>query len=70
MRNVCNILIVSPEQKRPLVRPRWQWEDNIKVGLVVCNNVDWICLTQDENQWQVFVNAMMNLWFALKTDLD
>ena len=70
MRNVCKVLIVSPKQKWLLVRPRCQWDDNIKGGRVVCDNVYWIHLTQDENQWQVFVNAIMNFWFALKTDLD
>lgn len=69
MRSMYIILIRSPEQKRPLLSPLCQWEDNIKVGLVGCVNVDWILLTQDVNQRQVFVSAVMNLWFQLKTDL-
>jgi hypothetical protein len=69
MRSMYIILIRSPEQKRQLLSPLCQWEDNIKVGLVGCDNVDWILLTQDVNQRQVFVSAVMNLWFQLKTDL-
>lgn len=69
MRNVYIILIRNPEQKRPLLRPLCQWEDNIKVGLVGCDNVDGILLTQDVNQRQVFVSVIMNLWFQLKTYL-
>ena len=69
MRNVYIFLIRSPEQKRPVLRPLCQWEDNVKVGLVGRGNVDWILLTRDVNQRQVFFNAVMNLCFQLKTDL-
>jgi hypothetical protein len=27
------VLVVKPEEKRPLGRPRSRWEDNIKLGL-------------------------------------
>jgi hypothetical protein len=53
MRNECKILIRNPEVKRPLRKPRHRWEDNIKV--------DWICLAQERDQWQAFVNMIMNL---------
>jgi hypothetical protein len=33
MRNVCNILVVSHERKRPLGSPTRRWEDNITVDL-------------------------------------
>jgi len=38
--------------------------DNIKVGLknVGCEDMDWIHLAQDGNQWQALVNMVMNLW--------
>jgi len=29
-------------------------------------DVDWIHLTQDRNQWQAFVNMVMNLWVPKK----
>jgi hypothetical protein len=32
MRNACKILVRKPERKRPVGRPRYKWEDNIKVG--------------------------------------
>jgi len=53
----------KPEGKRPLGRPRFRWEDNIKVDLqeVRCGNMDWIDLAQDRDRWQAFVNAVMNL---------
>jgi hypothetical protein len=31
IRNAFNILLGKPEGKRPLVRPRRKWEDNIKM---------------------------------------
>jgi len=41
--NVYRIL-GKPEGKRPLVRPRHRWEDNIKMDLheVGCEGMDWI----------------------------
>jgi len=40
---------MNPEGKRPLVRPRRGWEDNIKIDLqeVECEGIDWIDLAQD-----------------------
>jgi hypothetical protein len=32
-RNACRILVGQPEEKRPLVRPRSRWVDNIKMIL-------------------------------------
>jgi len=33
IRNAYNILVVKPEGKRPLGRPRRSWEDNIRKDL-------------------------------------
>jgi hypothetical protein len=33
--NRCRILVGNPERKRPLRRPRYKWEDNIKMDLRV-----------------------------------
>jgi hypothetical protein len=33
MRNAYKILVVKPEEKRPLGRPRYRWKDNIKMYL-------------------------------------
>jgi hypothetical protein len=42
-------LVVKPEGKRLLGRPRHRWEDKIKVDLqeVGCGGMDWIELAQD-----------------------
>jgi len=37
--------------------------DNIKLDLkeIVCEDVDWICLAQDRDQWQILLNTIVNL---------
>ena len=57
------VLKGKPEGKRPLVRPRCRWEDNINLDLqeVACGGVDWIELAEDRDRWRVLVNAVMNL---------
>jgi hypothetical protein len=54
----------EPEGKRPLGRPRYRWEDNIKIdlGRWSIDGVNWIQLAEDRVQWWVFVNMVMNLW--------
>jgi hypothetical protein len=32
-RNVCKILVIKPEGKRPIGRPRCKWVDNIKIDV-------------------------------------
>jgi len=56
-------LVGKSEGKRPLVRPRRGWEDNIKMDLqeVGCGGVDWIEMAQDRDRWRALVNAVMNL---------
>jgi len=41
-RGVYRVLVVKPEGKRPLGRPRRRWEDSIKVDLqeVGCGGMD------------------------------
>jgi hypothetical protein len=45
-RNVYRLLVVKPEGKRPLGRPRRRWMDNIKMDLleIGLSVVDWIGL--------------------------
>jgi hypothetical protein len=64
MRDVYRFLVEKPEGKRPFGRPRYRWEDNIKMDLqeVGCGGMDWIKLAQDRDRWQALVNAVMNLW--------
>jgi hypothetical protein len=42
-RGVYRVLVVKPEGKRPLGRPRRRWEDNIKMDHreVGCGGMDW-----------------------------
>jgi hypothetical protein len=43
-RNAYRILVVQPEGKRPLGRPRCRWVDNIKMDFreIGCSGMDWI----------------------------
>jgi hypothetical protein len=62
-RGVYRFLVGRPECKRPLGRPRWRWEDNIKMDLreIGIDGANWIRLAQDRVQWRAFVNMVMNL---------
>jgi hypothetical protein len=61
-RSTYRILVGRPEGRRPLVRPRRRWEDNIKMARQkVVWGIDWIELTQDRDRWRALVNAVMNL---------
>jgi hypothetical protein len=57
------VLVGMPEGKRPLVRPRRRWEDNIKLDLseIGIDGGNCIHLAQDRVQWQACVNTVMNL---------
>ena len=50
---VYRVLVGKPEGKRPLVRPRCRWEDNIKMDLqeVGGGHGDWMELAQDRDRW-------------------
>jgi hypothetical protein len=62
-RNACRILVVKPEGKRPLGRPRRRWEDNIRMDLreIGWGGMDWINVARDRDQWRALVNTVMNL---------
>jgi hypothetical protein len=47
-RNAYRILVGKPEGKRPLVRPRCRWVENIKIDLreIIWDGVDCIHLAQ------------------------
>jgi len=63
-RGVYRVLVKKPEGKRPLVRPRRRWKDNVKMDLqeVGCEGVDWFDVVQDRDRWRGLVNLEMNLW--------
>jgi len=62
-RGVHRVLVGKPEGKRPMVRPRRRWEDNIKLDLQevawACGN--WMELAQDRDRWRALVSTVMNL---------
>jgi hypothetical protein len=62
-RNACRILVRKPEGRRPLRRPRRRWVNNIKIYLreIGWDDMDWIGLAQDRDQWRALVKTMMNL---------
>jgi hypothetical protein len=53
------------EGKRPLGRPRWRWEDGIKVDITETGwgGTEWISLAQDWDRWRAVGNTVMNLRF-------
>jgi hypothetical protein len=63
-RNVYRVLVGKPKGKRPLERPRYRWENGIKMDLrkIGWGSVKWIHLAQDRDHWGVLVNAVMNIW--------
>ena len=61
-RGLYRFLVGKPEVKRPLVRSRRRWEDNIKMNMQEVRwGMDWIELAQDRDRWRALVNAVMNL---------
>jgi hypothetical protein len=61
-RGVYTVLVGRPEGKRPLVRLRRRWEDNIKMDLreIGIDESNLIRLAQDRVRWRAFVNTVMN----------
>jgi hypothetical protein len=52
-RDVYRVLVGKPEGKRPIVRPRRRWKDNIKMNIqdVGCGGMDLMELAQDRGRW-------------------
>jgi hypothetical protein len=59
-RGVHRVLVGNPEGKRPLVRPRRRWEDNIKMDLreVGGGCGDWM---EYRDRWRALVSTVRNL---------
>jgi hypothetical protein len=62
-RNAYRILVGTPEEKRPLGRPRRRGLDNIKMDLreIGWDGMIWIDLAQDKDQRRALVNTVMKL---------
>jgi hypothetical protein len=56
-------LVVEPEGKRAVGRPRVRWAENIKIDLIEVGwgGVDWIGLVLGRNKWKALLNAVMNI---------
>jgi hypothetical protein len=61
--SIYRVLVLKPEGKRPLGRPRCSWEDNIKMDLreTGIEGAKWIRLAQDRVRWRDFLSTVMNL---------
>jgi hypothetical protein len=61
-RNAYMILVGKPEG-RLLGRPRCRWVGNIKIDLreIGWDDMGWIDLAQDRDQWRALVNTVINL---------
>jgi hypothetical protein len=62
-RKAYRLLVVKPEGKRPLGRPRHKWVVNIRMDLLELGwgDVDWTGLVQDRKRWTALVNSVLNL---------
>jgi hypothetical protein len=62
-RNAYRLLVIKPEGRMSLGRPRCRWLDNIRMDPVEVGwgDVDWIGLAQDRGRWKALMNSILNL---------
>jgi len=59
---VYRVVVGKPEEKRPLGRPRFRCENNMKMDVrELGGGVDWMELALDRARWRAVVNTVMNL---------
>jgi hypothetical protein len=65
IRNTYKILVEKPEGKTPLRKLTRRREYNSRISLrkIGWEDVDWINLAQDRDQWRAVVNTVMSLGF-------
>jgi hypothetical protein len=60
MKGAYVVLVGRPERKRPLVRPRRRWKDNIKMSYfkeMGWEGMDWTDQAGDRGRWQEILNV-------------
>jgi len=64
-RKMYRVLLGKPKGKRPLGRPEYGWECNMKLYLeeIDKEGVDWFLPPQDGGQWQAVESMTMNVWW-------
>jgi len=62
-RGLYMVLVLKPEGRKPLGRPRRRCVDNSRMDLqeVGCGCMDWIRLAQDRESWPTLGSAVMKL---------
>jgi hypothetical protein len=68
MISTYNILVGEPEGKRPLVRPKRRWEDNIRMDLLGNRVLSCGLETSGSvwNQWRGLVSTAISIQVPLK----
>jgi hypothetical protein len=63
IRNAYKISVGEHNRRRPLRRLMRRWEDNIRMDLeeIGYDDVNWVHLIQDMEQWLIPMNKLMNL---------
>jgi len=62
-RDTYSVLVKKPEGKRPIVRPRRRWKNNIKIDLqeLISEFLTVINMAEDRHNSLAVLNTMMNL---------
>jgi hypothetical protein len=60
MKYAKKIIIGKSEGKAPHERPRYSWENNIKMDLREIGGRVWTDRAKDRNRWRAFVNTVIN----------
>jgi len=61
-RDTYSVLVKKPEGKRPIVRPRRRWKNNIKIDLqeIISEVLTMINMAEDRHNSLAVLNTMMN----------